>query len=110
MKTINFDHLRDNIKVDHPTGERDPLVQQVADRKINRARNAREALIEDIVEKCRCRSDKERAALARRIAIWANTTGADETDLHALLKKAQDPTLRNYGKFVNWTIKIRKAM
>ncbi|WP_047994227.1 hypothetical protein [Puniceibacterium sp. IMCC21224] len=72
----------------------------------NKARNGKEALIEDIVSHCCCRTDKEKRELAKRIAIWANTTKTDETDLHALLQKHRDPNIRNYGGFVNWAIKI----
>lgn len=75
----------------------------------SRARNGKEALIEEIVEKCRCRNAKEERALARRIAVWVNTTKADETDLHALLQKHRDPHVRNYGALVNHLIKIRKS-
>lgn len=79
------------------------------ERPTSSARNAKEALIEDIVAKCHCRSEKEAQTLKKRIAIWLNTTKADETDLHALLQKHRDPSVRNYGGLVNYLIKIRRA-
>lgn len=71
------------------------------------ARNQKEDLIEQIVSHCRCRSETDARNLAKRIAIWANTTKADTTDLHALLNKHRDPTVRNYGGLVNYLIKIK---
>lgn len=78
-------------------------------RAATRARNAQEALIEEIVSHCQCRNEKEARVTARRIAIAAKTLKWDETDLHALLQKHRDPNIRNYGAFVNWTIKIKNA-
>lgn len=65
------------------------------------ARNSKEDLIAQIVE----RTTAEPKLLARRIAIWANRYNLTETDLHALLKKASDPTIRNFTAFVQWSIK-----
>ena len=79
------------------------------DRATTKARNQTEDLIEQIVSHCRCRSDKDERTLAKRIAIWAKTTKATTTDLHALLQKRRDPNIRNYGGFVNWSVKIRKS-
>ena len=75
----------------------------------SKARNQREDLIEQIADRCRCRSEKERQTLTKRIAIWANSIKADTTDLHALLRKADDPSIRNYGGFVNYSIKIKRC-
>jgi len=74
-----------------------------------RARNSQEALIEEIVTHCACKSEKDARTLAKRIAIWSKSIKADETDLHALLQKRHDRSIRNYGGFVNWTCKIRKG-
>lgn len=76
----------------------------------SKARNQKEDLIEQIVSHCRCRSEKEKTSLAKRIAIWANTTKATTTDLHALLQKHRDPKVRNYGGLVNFFIKIKTSM
>lgn len=89
MKTISFEHL----EVKKPT---------------ERARNQREDLIEQIVAQCTFRQPGDDRKLARLLAIAANTGGWDTTDLHYLLKKKQDPTLRNYTAFVWSRAKITK--
>jgi len=71
-------------------------------------RNQREDLIEQIVAQCEG-TEKQKRTLARLIGIWANTIHADAMDLHALLRKRQDPTIRSYTAFVRWTCKVRKA-
>lgn len=70
-------------------------------------RNNAEYLIAQIVSFCGCRTLTEKKNLAKRIAIWANTTKADTSDLDALLKKRKDPSVRNYGGLVNYLIKIK---
>ena len=67
-------------------------------------RTNREALIADIVK---ATSEKDKKKLAARIALSANEQGWSEMDLHALLKKQTDPTIRNYTAFVWWSIKIK---
>jgi len=69
-------------------------------------RSAKEDLISQIVARTNAQSKK---ALARRIAVWANRYKLTETDLHALLRKADDPAVRNFSAFVEWSIKDRAA-
>lgn len=66
-------------------------------------RNNREFLIQQIVN---LTNETNKKALAARIAISANQLGWTDTDLHALLKKRQDPSIRNFSAFVKWSIKI----
>jgi hypothetical protein len=66
-------------------------------------RSNREQLIADIVD---ATTETDKKKLARRIALSANTLKWSDSDLHALLKKKQDPTIRSYTKFVWWSIKI----
>lgn len=68
-------------------------------------RSAKEDLINQIVARTNARSKK---ALAKRIAIWVNRYKLTETDLHALLRKADDPAVRNFSAFVEWSIKDRQ--
>lgn len=75
----------------------------------SRARNQREDLIEQIVARAGG-TETQKRNLAKRIALWANTTKATTTDLHALLRKADDRTIRNYGGFINWSITIKKKV
>ncbi len=65
-------------------------------------RSNREQLIADIVA---ATSDKDKKKLAALIAIKANQMQWTEQDLHALLKKRADPTIRNYTAFVRWSLK-----
>lgn len=53
-------------------------------------RSAKEDIISQIVE----RTTADKKLLAKRIALWANRYRLTETDLHALLAKATDPTIR----------------
>ena len=76
--------------------------------KLPQVRNQREDLIEQIVAQCEG-TEKQKRTLARIIAIAANTAKWGTEELHALLKKRQDPTIRNYTAFVRWTCKVRKA-
>lgn len=64
-------------------------------------RTTKEDIIAQIVE----RTSADRKLLAKRIALWVNRYKLTETDLHALLKKADDPSIRNYSAFVQWAIK-----
>lgn len=70
-----------------------------------RARNKKEALIEEIVAQCTHKRPGDDRKLARLLAVTANAAKWTETDLHALLKKKQDPKLRNYTAFVWWSAK-----
>lgn len=65
-------------------------------------RNNREDLIRQIVE---LTDAVDKKALARRIAITANTLHWSDMDLHALLKKKGQ--VNNFSKFVNWSLKVR---
>lgn len=64
----------------------------------------RQDLITQIAE---ATTERDKKHLAKRIAITANTLSWNETDLHALLKKKQDPNIRNYTGFVKWSILIK---
>lgn len=67
-------------------------------------RNNREQLIADIVERTEV---EDKHWLARRLAIAMNTLKWTDTDLHALLKKADDPTVRNYTALVQASCTIK---
>jgi len=67
-------------------------------------RNNRDALIYDIAE---ATTEKDKKLLRKRLAIAANTLGWSEMDLHALMKKRYDPSIRNYTAFVKWSCKIQ---
>lgn len=71
--------------------------------KKSSARNAREALIEDIAA---ATDEKDKAKLCRTLAITANTLKWTEQDLHALYQKRLDPSIRNYSAFVRSRTKI----
>jgi len=68
-------------------------------------RDQRDDLIQQIVMQCHL-TDTEKKQLAKLLTITANTAKWTETDLHALLKKRQDPSIRNYTAFVRWSAKI----
>lgn len=70
-------------------------------------RNNTEALIEDIVNATGVQSDREKKSLARLIALAYHTLKWSDTDLHALLKKRTDPSIRNYTGFVKWSVTIK---
>jgi arginine utilization protein RocB len=70
-------------------------------------RNNTEQLIADIVN---ATSEKNKKKLAKAIALAYNTLGWSQTDLHALLKKRQDPTIRNYTAFCWWSVKINNKV
>lgn len=61
------------------------------------ARNAREALIEDIAN---ATNERNKPKLMRALAVAANTLKWTESDLHALYQKRLDPSIRNYSAFV----------
>jgi hypothetical protein len=69
-------------------------------------RSNREQLIADIVYATNIQEPGEKKKLAARIAMAANAMGWSDSDLHALLKKKQDPTIRSFTRFVWWSIKI----
>lgn len=89
MKSITFDHLKTQPSTKGP-------------------RNQKEDLIEQIVAQCTLKPGDDRK-LARVLAIAANTGKWTTTDLHALLKKKNDPALRNFTAFVWWSAKVKKA-
>lgn len=89
MKKIDFSHLQQKQ-------ENQP-----------RANTNKELLINDIADQCY--PPEERPAIRRRLAIAANTAKWTEMDLHALLKKRQDPSVRNYTALVKWSTKIRRG-
>lgn len=68
-------------------------------------RSNREQLIADIVF---ATTEKNKKKLARAIAVASNQMAWSESDLHALLQKRRDPTIRNYTAFVWWSIKTKK--
>jgi hypothetical protein len=70
-------------------------------------RNAKEDLISQIVERTDAKTETKKAELAKLLALAANTLGWSQTDLHALLKKADDPTIRNYSALVRWSCKVK---
>ena len=65
-------------------------------------RNNREHLIEQIVNRT---DEKNKKNLAKLLAIASYRQRWQDIDLHALLKKADDPSIRNYTAFVKWSIK-----
>jgi hypothetical protein len=67
-------------------------------------RNNKEQLIADIVNRT---DEKDKKWLAKRIAIAMNTLKWSSDDLHALLKKADDPTVHNYTALVKYSCTIR---
>lgn len=68
---------------------------------------AKNDLIQQIVARTNLKTDEERRDLERRLAIAANALGWKLIDLHALLKRADDPTVRNYTGLVVWSCKVR---
>lgn len=68
------------------------------------ARNNKEAIINEIVGLTN-ESEAGKKLLAKQIALWANRYKLSGTDLHALLKKHEDPKIRNFTAFVKWSIK-----
>lgn len=59
-------------------------------------RSAKEDIIAQIVARTNG-SQAQKKELAKLIAIWVNRYMLSTTDLHALLKKADDPKIRSYG-------------
>lgn len=88
MKQISFDHL-----------------QQPQQPPRRAPRNQREDLVQQIVAQT---NEKDKAGLERRLMIAANAGDWSVTDLHALLKKRNDPAIRNYSAYVKWCAKITK--
>lgn len=72
-----------------------------------KVRRNREQIIADIVE---ATTEKDQKKLARLIMIRANQLKWSDTDLHVLLKKKTDPKIRNYTKFVWWSIKTARSV
>ena len=100
MKTINFNHIDiEKTKTSKPDIDQTPTTKP---------RNQREDLIEQIVAQCTFRKPGDDRKLARLLAITANTCSWSCTDLHALLRKREDPTIRNYTRFVWWSAKVKK--
>lgn len=91
MKTPTFDHLNLTKPTSGP-------------------RNQREDLIEQIVAQCRNKTPADDRKLARLLAITTNAAKWSTTDLHALLKKKNDPSIRNYTAFVWWSAKQHKKV
>lgn len=67
-------------------------------------RSSREQLIADIVD---ATAEKDKKKLARLLAIRSRELHWSDTDLHALFAKHKDPAIRNYTKFVWWSIKTK---
>lgn len=91
MKNISFNHI--NLQ---PASDAFPVTP----------RNQREDLIEQIVAQCTLRPGEDRK-LAKLIAVTANLGHWTAMDLHALLRKKEDPSIRNYTAFVWWSAKVR---
>lgn len=76
-------------------------------------RNAKESLINQIVEctypKKKTDTEKYRKNLAKRIGIYANKYKWTTTDLHYLLQKRNDPSIRNFSSFVEWSLKDKNT-
>lgn len=85
---LNFDHIKQPQKT------------------VTTVRNQREDIIEQIVQQTSL-TDPEKKNLAKLIALTANIAKWKTEDLHALLKKRNDPTIRNYTGFVKWSIKMK---
>jgi hypothetical protein len=96
MKALTFAHL--------PTAPA-PKLSEAA---IRAPRNQTEDLIAQIVAQCVC-TPVQAKTLAKLLAITANTAGWGTSELHALLKKRNDPTIRNYTAYVWWSAKVRKS-
>ena len=62
-----------------------------------RVRNQKEDLIKQIVEGT---VEKNKKQLAKMLAIQTHTFKWTVTDLHSLLRKKDDPQIRNYTAFV----------
>lgn len=71
-------------------------------------RNQREDLISQILDQCTLKPH-QRKVLGKLLSITANTAGWTTTDLHALLKKKQDPAIRNYTAFVWYSAKMTRS-
>lgn len=71
----------------------------------SRARTAREDMIEQIVAATDAKGAKARE-LARLLAVGGNTLRWTATEYHALLRKKDDPGIRNYSAFVWWQAKV----
>ena len=93
MKNISFNHID---------------LQPASDAFQATPRTQREDLIEQIVAQCILRPGEDRQ-LARALAVTANTGKWTAMDLHALLRKKGDPTIRNYTAFVWWSCKVRNS-
>jgi hypothetical protein len=79
-----------------------PIVREEA----LQVRSNREQLIADIVN---ATTEKNKKSLAKLISIRANEMKWTEMDLHGLLKKRTDPTIRNFTAFVKWSIKTKQV-
>lgn len=97
-----------NKLLDNPALIRKAAEEGAKDQADLQVRSNREQLIADIVSQCNVIGVEKRKELARRIALAANTLHWSDQDLHVLMKKKQDPTIRNYSAFLNWSIKIGK--
>jgi len=67
-----------------------------------RIRNNKDNLIDQIIQ---ATTEKDKKALARRIAIASNTMKWSEQDLHALYQKRHE--VRNFTAFVKWSCRIK---
>ena len=84
MKQISFEHLNNKPEIE--------------------VRNNRESLIAQIVE---ATSEKNKPKLAKVLAIKSAQMKWSDTDLHALLGKKNDPSIRNYTAFVWWSLETQ---
>lgn len=87
-----------------------PLKEKIQTRTFTKnnlaVRTNYEALIAEIVSHTQPPSGRRQ--LAKRLAVAYHTAKWSVTDLHALLQKRLDPSIRNFSAFVNWTCKVTK--
>jgi len=86
MKALNFDHLK-RESVTTPRSNREMLIEQIVEQTTGSA------------------ADKKK--LAKVLAINSKILKWSETDLHALLGKKKDPSIRNYTAFVWYSLKLK---
>jgi len=63
---------------------------------------------EDLINQIAAATNENTPALRKRLALAVNTLHWTVQDLHALLKKKEDPTIRNYTAFVKWNCQLKK--
>ena len=69
------------------------------------ARNSWEDLINQIVEQI---AEKDKKKFAALLAIKGRELKFSTTDLHYLVNKKNDPTIRTYTGFIKWSFGLKK--